>query len=993
MENVADIYPLTPLQSGMLFHTLTTQGKADQGDNSPSKGVYVNQFTCVLTGELHLQRFQQAWQTTIERHPVLRTAVLWEGLDEPLQVVRQTVPLPWQTLDWRGQQADEQTAQLSDFLQSDRTQGFDLAQAPLLRLTLIQLTDETFQFVLSNHHLLYDGWSLLLVWQDVLSHYAGSAPTHPSPRPFRDYVGWHAQQNFAASESFWRTQLQSATVPTPLPAARSTASQTTVTRPYQQQSQQLTAAFTQQLSDFARQHRLTLNTLVQGAWALLLSHYSDGNPQTERHTAAPTEHSTETMQSVTYGSVVSGRPTNLSGVESIVGLFINTLPVCVQIDPSQPLLPWLQARQKQLLSLREHEATPLSKIQKWSDMPQGSPLFESIVAFENLTAADTPSLDFEITNEQYLEQSNYPLALLVFPAGQENDKTLDLRLLYDVTRFESGAIAQLLTHLKQLLTAFIEHPQATLSDLPRLTQSEQQQLAHQPQSEYPQHRCIHQLIEEQAARSPNALAVTYAEKSLTYTELNQQANQLATVLRSRGVVPGKRVALCLNRSVEMIVGILAVLKAGGTYVPLDPNYPETRLDYCLNDTAPQLLITQHDVSWATTLSTRKETAKVPCLFLDDKSLGLQPTTNLNNTAQPQNLAYIIYTSGSTGMPKGVMVSHRNLMQSTTARFAVYAQPVERFLLLSSIAFDSSIAGIFWTLCQGGELVISPRRIEQDLQQLAGLIARRNITHTLCVPTLYGLLLDSLSLASNSARPQLASLKTVIVAGEACSRSLAQQHHDQLPTTELYNEYGPTEAAVWCTTYRIPALLPPGPISIGTAIPNAQVYLLNPSLQSVPLGAIGELYIGGDSITQGYLNQPEKTKEAFLEISASSLFSFDNNTPPQQQSRRLYRTGDLGRYRNDGTLEWLGRCDRQVKIRGYRIELGEIEEALRSQPGIREAVVIAPSSIQSSTQPPTDACAQPNISAPNISTDALIAALEVLPAEQADKLLTTVEEGH
>ncbi|MEL7357855.1 MAG: amino acid adenylation domain-containing protein [Cyanobacteria bacterium J06560_6] len=967
MKNVADIYPLTPVQSGMLFHTL----------NSHRGGVYVNQFTCELHGEIQPQWLQQAWEQTVARHPVLRTAVLWKGLDQPLQVVRETVTLPWQVLDWQKLTDKEQAVRLKAFLESDRTQGFNLAKAPLLRLILIQLAHGHYQFIWSNHHLLCDGWSLLLIWQDVLTYYQGlasdSPPTLAPVRPFRDFVAY--QQQAAGSSTttrqspkeFWQNQLAGLHSPTPLPAARPTASVVSHSknRPYHQQSNQLSETLSQQLSDFARQHRLTLNTLVQGAWALLLYHYSDGDvpsdsgiPQTHQNNSEPYK--------VTYGSVVSGRPVELNGVETMVGLFINTLPLSVSIDPDQTLLSWLQDRQQQLLDIREYETTPLSDIQKWSSLPNnatdGNALFESIVAFENLTAAPTPQLSFDISNQRYLEQSNYPLALLVFP-----QQGLDLRLLYDTNRFEvneegySVAIAQLLDHLEQLLTAFITQHQAKLADLPRLTTTEQKQLLSDLLGEHEQKttnsQCIHQLIEQQAAQSPNAIALTFADQSLTYAQLNQQANRLAHVLRSHNITPGSRVAICQHRSLDLIVSILAVLKSGAAYVPLDPTYPTERLTYCLQDTQPQLLLTQHSI-------TSIGNHSVPVLYIEDLAEehngNTQPMADLNNLAQPEDLAYIIYTSGSTGQPKGVMVTHRNLMHSTTARFTLYEQPAARFLLLSSVAFDSSIAGIFWSLAQGGTLVLAPKRIEQDLQQLADLIAQRQITHTLCVPTLYTLLL-------NAANPQtIESLQTVIVAGEACPISLVRQHYQALPNTLLYNEYGPTEGSVWCSAYQIPSDLTTGPVSIGKAISNAQLYLLTPSLKPVPKGAVGEIYIGGSGVTQGYLNQPKKTAAAYVQVSLLG------------KSIRLYKTGDLGRYRADGNLEWLGRCDRQVKIRGYRIELDEIEAVLRSQPIVKEATVVAHST-------------EPSAEAPLI--ESLVASLKDLPSEQVEQLLTSVQEVH
>ncbi|ESA38542.1 amino acid adenylation domain protein [Leptolyngbya sp. Heron Island J] len=924
MENVADIYPLSPVQLGMLFHTLA----------DTQAGVYVNQYTCKLSGNLQPNLLQQAWPQTVARHPVLRTAFLWDGLDEPLQVVREQVELPWRSWDWRGITDAEQMTKLEEFLECDRTQGFNLDQAPLLRLTLIHLRDNVHQFVWSSHHLLFDGWSLPLIWQDMLTYYGallqGTVPQLQPTRPYRDYIAWQQEQDLSTAETFWRNQLQGVVELTPLPAARPGTSQR-----YQQQHQSLSPSLTTALKNLARQHRLTLNTLVQGAWALLLNHYS-GEDQ------------------VTYGSVVSGRPADLVGMETMVGLFINTLPVRVSIKPDQTLVDWLQLRQQQLLDLRQYETTALTDIQRWSDVPQKNPLFESIVVFENYPAAAATDLGFDTSDVRYLEQSNYPLALLVVPG-----ESLELLLLFDSGRFEEGAILCLHAHLELLLTAFVEQPQSKLAELPRLTPTEQQQLTTWETVDYPRDLTIHQLIEAQVQKTPDALAVVFEGQTLTYGELNQQADQLADLFRSNGVIPGDRIALCLNPSLSRIVCILAVLKAGAAYVPLDPAYPAERLQYCLEDTNPKFLLTQRSVDLPD--------ISITVLYLDGEGMEQcqtqgwaqgQPLQSPHHPITPDDLAYIIYTSGSTGTPKGVMVSHQNLVHSTTARAHVYPEPVGRFLLLSSIAFDSSVAGIFWTLCQGGTLVLPPERIEQDLQQLADLIARQRITHTLCVPTLYSLLLAS-------ADPQqLAKLRTVIVAGEACPRALVQNHYAKLPATDLYNEYGPTEATVWCTAYRI--LAEPGPVAIGKAIPNTQIYLLDKDLNLVPTGAIGEIYVGGDGVAQGYLHQPEKTALSFVMLEGGQC-------PPSRG--RLYKTGDLARYRSNGTLEWLGRCDRQVKIRGYRIELGEIEDVLQDHQAIQETVVVARNTLQ-----PSD-------------VDSLVSALASLPPDKADALLAnTMGEG-
>ena len=694
---------------------------------------------------------------------------------------------------------------------------------------------------------------------------------------------------------------------------------------YQQQQISLSPDTTAALQSLARQHRLTLNTLIHGAWTLLMSRYSG---ETD----------------LIYGATVSGRPTTLAGVEEMVGLFINTLPVRIKLSPEEALLPWLNHLQSQLLEIRQYEYTPLVEIQKWSEIPSGNSLFESILVFENYPlTSEEQDTGLDIGDVRFLDQSHYPLALLVIPG-----KSLQLLIIYDTSRFEADAIARMLGHMQRLLEGFVENPHRPLREIPLLTEIERHQLLeewNQTQTPYPKNACIHHLFEAQVKQTPDAVAVVFDNQSLTYQQLNHKANQLAHYLSSREIRPNVPVGICMEPSLEMIVAILGILKAGGAYVPLDPTYPSERLTYIIQETKAPILLTQQkfidilspqtiptlciDIDWQRIEGTRRQGDK------EQKEIGKTDAENLLDNQSPianpqsQDLAYILFTSGSTGKPKGVKVSHRNLVHSTTARIQYYSEPVSRFLLLSSFAFDSSVAGIFWTLCQGGTLVLPPQRLEQDMEQLASFIADRQITHTLCLPSLYSLLL------TYAPTEQLQSLQTVIVAGETCGRSLALQHHTRLSHTLLYNEYGPTETTVWSSVYPIVKPMETSQVPIGRPIPNTQIYLLDANLQPVPIGIAGEIYIGGEGVTQGYLNQPEGTNESFI----PHPFNPDSYS-------RLYRTGDLARYRKDGNIEFLGRNDasgglqRQIKIRGYRIELGEIEEALKQHPKLREVVVIA-----------------------------------------------------
>ena len=428
------------------------------------------------------------------------------------------------------------------------------------------------------------------------------------------------------------------------------------------------------------------------------------------------------------------------------------------------------------------------------------------------------------------------------------------------------------------------------------------------------------MIEQQAQKQPDQLAVIGVDKSYTYGEIDRRANQLARHLRQLGVGAGTIVGLCVERSADMILGILGILKAGGAYLPLDPTYPLKRLAFMLEDAGATVIVTHQD--YTERLPAGNDTKPV-CLDTQWDQIAKHSTEPISNSADGDHLAYVIYTSGSTGKPKGVPITHKNLVHSTLARLNYYPVPVQRFLLLSSFAFDSSVVGIFWSLCQGGTLVLPEQRIEQDIVGLADLIQQQAISHTLCLPTLYNLLL-------RYANPnQLTSLQTVIVAGEVCPKDLVQAHHERLPKTQLYNEYGPTEGTVWSTVYEVPAQFHGIQVPIGKPIANTQAFILDPHLRPVPIGVKGELYIGGIGLAQGYLNRPDLTADRFID------HTFENGVEV-----RLYRTGDLARFQPDGNIVFLGRADDQVKIRGYRIELAEIEASLQAHSDIREAAVLA-----------------------------------------------------
>ena len=907
-DNIEAIFRLSSTQEGMLFHTLL----------SPNSGVYFEQICCTFRGRLDGPAFQQAWEDVVDRHQVLRTLFTWEKREKPLQIVRHHVTIPWNQHDWRELPRGEQNTRLDSLIKSDRKEGFKLEQAPLMRFALIQIGTTNYQLIWSFHHIILDGWSSRLILKEVMELYEArceGSKVHLKPsRPYRDYISWLHARDLTKAESFWKAELKGFHTPTKLRLDREVRSSGVHYENYEERITTLSKTDTSALQAFVRKYRLTLNTLVQTAWALLISRYSGDDD-------------------VVFGTTVSGRPATLTGVETMVGMFINTLPFRVKIPDDAEIVSLLNSVQSKLAVVREFEFSPLVNVQEWSDISGGKPLFETIVVFENQPHDISPERGglkrLNLESIRFIEKSNFPLSVIVVPGVE-----LTVHIVYDSSRFNADTISRIHGHLRTILTALATGSHRRACDLPILPEEERKQLIHKwndTRLEFPDDSTIHQLFERQVLETPNLPAVGVVADTehneladqVSFKELNSRANALARHLRTLQVGPGVNVALCAERSVEMILGMLGVLKAGGSYVPLDPAYPKDRLAYMMKDVNASLLLTQER------LQRIIPQHDAETIFLENFSLlsfEEGESQNLNTATvnvDSKNVAYVLYTSGSTGIPKGVLVTHRNLVHSTTARFNYYPASVKRFLLLSSFAFDSSAAGIYWSLCQGGTLILPPERIEQDIHRLARVIEKNQVTHMLCLPSVYGLLLEL-------ARPeQLRSLGIVIVAGESCPTTLAAQHFDVLPDATLYNEYGPTEATIWSTVYKIPAKIPAHRIPIGRPIPNVSIYILDAQMQPVPIDVPGEIFIGGEGVAKGYLNRSEQTQERFI-----------SNPFHGSSGEKLYRTGDLGRYNAKGDIEFLGRIDNQVKIRGYRIEPQEIENALKGHSDVQDAVVIA-----------------------------------------------------
>jgi amino acid adenylation domain-containing protein/non-ribosomal peptide synthase protein (TIGR01720 family) len=905
-KNIEDFYPLAPLQQGMLFHSLL----------APESGVYIGQLRCTLTGDLDVAAFRRAWERVVERHATLRTAFVVGELKEPVQVVHRQVALPLDLHDWQGLAPPEQDARLQDYLAEDARRGFALDTAPLLRLALFRTGLDEHRLVWTYHHILFDGWSLPLILREVFASYAafraGRIPVLPPPRPYRAYIAWLRRQDPAAAEAFWRRELAGFRTPTPLAVARQPVGESE----HAERDMRLDADLTRALDGLARRRGVTLNTVVQGAWALLLSRYSGDDD-------------------VVFGATVSGRPAELPGADEIVGLFINTLPVRVAVPDDAPAIEWLRALQAHQAELRQFEYTPLVQIQGWSELPPNTPLFQSILVFENFPIAaalredpaNEPALRVTAVDDR--QRTNFPLALIAYP-GEE----LTLRLAYDRARFDDATIGRMLGHLRTILAAVVADPERPLGSVPLLTDAERRRTLiewNDTARAFPP-GLAHDLIAERAARTPEATALRYEGAELSYRDLNARANQLARHLRQLDVGPDVLVGIHAAPAPELVIAVLAVLKAGGAYLPLDPAYPPERLRFMLEDAVPRVVLTDGGRGAGAGGQTILPAGRWALLDLaaDRPAIARQPATDLPPAATPDSLAYCIYTSGSTGQPKGTLIEHRglaNLVHVVNEEFAI--TPESRVLQFASFNFDAAVSEILPPLAAGATLVLAPRARLADPEALLRLLREEAISVVTLPPSLLAVLPDD----------DLPALRTVVSAGERCAWEIAGRWGRG---RRFLNGYGPTETTVAASYYHAGAPVPDArSVPIGRPIANVTMLVLDRRGEPAPVGVPGELYIGGVGVARGYLHHPELTAEKFLEAGGLRREAGDaRHAPsPQPSAARLYRTGDRCRYLPDGTIEFLGRGDEQIKLRGYRIEPGEIAAVLRQHPAVADAAVV------------------------------------------------------
>ncbi|HAF13801.1 MAG TPA: non-ribosomal peptide synthetase [Blastocatellia bacterium] len=900
LENLEDLYPLSPMQQGMLFHTIY----------APESGAYFEQSVFTIKGQLDVGAFERAWQHMVDRHSILRSSFLWEELEKPQQVVHRRVILQIEKQDWSNLSSQDQETQLAAYIVADRDRGFDLATPPLMRIVLFRLAGDLHRFLFSRHHLLLDRWSRSVVLKEVFALYEafrkGEGLALPPLRPYGDYIAWLNEQDQRAAERYWRASLKGFVAPTALAIDWRLSNRSTPETDYGDERILLSEPSTEQLRAFAREHKLTLNILAQGAWALLLSRYTGEDD-------------------VVFGVTVAGRPAILPGVESMVGLFINTLPLRVRMPPHMPVLSWLKGLQAQQSELQQYEYSSLLDIQGWSGVPRGVPLFESIFVFENLPVGSTyqaANNTVEFRDDRGIgSTTGYPLTVLVNP-GQR----LGVQVVYDRARFDDEAIRRLLVHLQMLLERLPADAEAFVSRLSPLTHLEREQILVQwNDTDVPSAPVsVQKRFEAQVERTPDAAAVIFDDQQLSYRELNRRANQLAHHLRRLGVGADVKVGIGIDRSVEMVIGVLATLKAGGAYVPLDPEYPRERMQLMLDDARCPVLLTNERV-----FRTLPETeSAVLWLDRDWDKFASESDDNPRNEIDGENLAYVIYTSGSTGQPKGVAMTERALANLLSWQLEHAGSfPAARTLQFTSLSFDVSFQEIFSTWCSGGTLLLISDELRRDALSLLRFLDEQKVER-IFLPFVY---LQHLAEAVEHGGTLPAHLSELITAGEQLEITpQIAKFCGRLKDCALHNHYGPSESHV-VTAYSLsrsvsdwPALPP-----IGRPIANTRIYILDRNLEPTPVGVPGQLCIGGASLSRGYLNRPELAAEKFLPD------PFAN-----EPGARLYLTGDLARYHDDGNIQFLCRIDNQVKIRGFRVELGEIETMLAAHPSLREAVVVA-----------------------------------------------------
>lgn len=879
MENIQDIYPLSPMQEGMLFHSIYSE----------ESGVYQEQFACKLIGDVRAELFKKSWEVILDRHDILRTAFVWEDVEEPLQIVHEQVELPFNYEDYSSKEKKSLNKYLEDLRNKLKATKLDFTSAPLMRINLIKLSDAEYYFIWDHHHILFDGWTLSLLMNEIIYVYNcldnNKNINLPPVTPYKNYIAWIKEQDEYRTKEFWSNRLEGLFSTTNLYGSPLNNG----VKEYNRKSFKLSNSLTASINEFINSNKITLNTFLQSAWALLLSYYTQEND-------------------IIFGATFSGRNAPIPGIENMIGLFINTLPIRVQVDKNKNIKNWLKEFQLQQSELQQFEYSPLFKIQKWADGNVNGSLFNNIFVFENYPkseALEQSDSKIKISDVISVDSTNYPLTVVVSPSTQ-----IVIEYAYDSPFFDNKSIERFNNRLKRIISEIINKSDLSLGEISYLTNEEKENLIKNASAAKDEltYNNICSWLDVIAANNLNKNALVCGEEIKTYNQIFNEVQNISRNILELGVNKGDRIALIAGRSIDMVVSLLGIIKVGATVVPIDKNYPIERIEYIIEDSKATLIIKDESIEHGS-LDERRKIINLNSILKENNNKIQLPKVF------PNDEAYLIYTSGSTGKPKGVCIEHQGVcsfVNSTITDFELGSD--ENIIQFASFGFDAAMGEIFSALLSGNTLFIPSREETLDEILLTNYINQNNITFAYFTPSYLSVV--------NPNKIET-SLKIASV-GDKCTPNLAKKWGERFV---FFNGYGPTETSIGATFHRYNnTLYYRNTIPIGKPFKNVEVYILNNYLEPVDVGVPGEIYISGKGVGRGYNNDPARTAGYFIPNPYSSAGS------------RMYKSGDLGKLLPNGEIEFVGRVDNQVKIRGFRVELSEIEKQLNSISGIDDSVI-------------------------------------------------------
>lgn len=884
-EDVENILPLTSLQKGLLFHYLKEEGSE----------VYFEQLTLELTGNMNVDFFREAWKFVTTQNEALRTVFRWKGLEEPVQIVLKSKEPNIVVHDFIGVMKDDAMRKIAEVKELDKRNGINLEKEPW-RVNLFLLDKERSVMLITNHHIIYDGWSNGIILKELFEAYNnlynGKTIQYKQKGKYINYINLIKSQNKEEGKKFWKEYLNGIEEKTYLPECNPNI-QGFKSGKY---SYDIGENLTKRIRNFVNEQGITMASFFYAMWGILLQKYNRS-------------------KDIVFGITLSGRNPKLLGIESMVGLFINTIPLRITFNENDSVLDFIRNIREDCNKIMEYDYMPVVDIKAASEMKNKENLFDSIMVVESYP------LDEGLKNRKGIlsidkydmeETSNYDLTFVV-----EMFDNVTFTFNYNSKIVDTASLTRIMKYLCNLCMFMTSNPNAKVKELKLLTKEEEKKLysgIKPTHLSYDKNKTINQLFEEQVKKNPNKIAIEFNSETITYSELNSKANKLAHILQKKGVTTEKVVALMLRRSIDMFVSIIAILKAGGVYLPVDMEYPKERKRFLLKDSNACLVLTQQE--YIEEIEFEKE-----ILNIDAIDYSTENEENLISTINGGNAAYIIYTSGSTGTPKGTVVEHRNVHNlAVSMANRMNLQQYQSILYVTTIAFDMSIMETLVPIIIGLKIVLADEKQQKDPTLLSQLIIEKKIEIFETTPSRIRMMLIA---EDENINMCFKDIKLFLIGGEKMDEQIASSIMN-LSQGQLYNMYGPTETTVWSTAAKV---IKGKKIDIGIPIDNTYVYILDEEGNIVPPGIIGEICISGDGVARSYLGNYALTEEKF----------YDN---PFLENERIYRTGDLGRITSDNTIEYISRKDYQTKIRGYRVELNEIEGRLCEINKIDACVVIS-----------------------------------------------------